>query len=114
MSVTPYDVIVIGGGANGLVAAAALGQAGQRVLLLEQDEALGGQGRVVEFAPGFRAAPLGIDPGWLPDSIANGLGIGGLKRSEHHADTARAAEAGRFPARPRNAGGPGGRNGARP
>src|SRR5258706_1556812 len=78
MSVTPYDVIVIGGGANGLVAAAALGQAGQRVLLLERDEALGGQGPLVEFAPGLRAAPLGIDPGWLPDSIAAGFGIGGV------------------------------------
>jgi len=103
MSVTPYDVIVIGGGANGLVAAAALGQAGQRVLLLERDEALGGQGRLVEFAPGFRAAPLGIDPGWLPDSIATGLGIGGLKRSDRDADIAVAAEPGRFLALSRNA-----------
>src|SRR5258706_10032425 len=94
MSVTPYDVIVIGGGANGLVAAAALGQAGQRVLLLERDEALGGQGRLVEFAPGFRAAPLGIDPGWLPDSIATGLGIGGVERAVRATGIAGAAGGG--------------------
>ena len=70
-----YDVIVIGAGANGLVAATRLGQAGLRVLLLEGADSLGGQGRVVEFAPGFRAAPLGTDPGWLPAPIARALGI---------------------------------------
>ena len=73
-----FDVVVIGGGANGLVAAARLGQAGLRVLLLESDATLGGQGRVVEFASGFRAAPLGLDAGWLPARIARGLGLDGL------------------------------------
>ena len=73
-----FDAVVIGGGANGLVAAARLGQAGLRVLLLERDAALGGQGRVVEFAGGFRAAPLGWDAGWLPARIAGGLGLEGL------------------------------------
>jgi phytoene dehydrogenase-like protein len=69
------DVVVIGGGANGLVAAATLGRAGLRVVLVEGGEALGGQGRVVEFAPGFRAAPLGLDSGWLPPAVARSLGI---------------------------------------
>ncbi|HMI30155.1 MAG TPA: NAD(P)/FAD-dependent oxidoreductase [Candidatus Limnocylindrales bacterium] len=78
MSATAYDVIVIGAGANGLVAAARLGKAGLRVLLIERDETLGGQGRLMEFAPGFRAAPLGLDPGWLPPSVARGLGLEGL------------------------------------
>ena len=73
-----FDAVVIGGGANGLVAAARLGQAGLRVLLLESDAALGGQGVVVEFASGFRAAPLGQDPGWLPPWIAQGLSLDGL------------------------------------
>ena len=80
MSGAAFDVVVIGGGANGLVAATRLGKAGLRVLLLEGGESLGGQGRVVEFAPGFRAAPLGTDPGWLPPSIARGLGLEGLER----------------------------------
>jgi phytoene dehydrogenase-like protein len=43
------------------------------VVLLERAEGLGGQGRTIEFAPGFRAAPLGLDPGWLPDPIARAL-----------------------------------------
>lgn len=81
MSGAAFDVVVIGGGANGLVAATRLGKAGLRVLLLEGGDALGGQGRLVELAPGFRAAPLGTDPGWLPPSIARGLGLEGLERA---------------------------------
>jgi phytoene dehydrogenase-like protein len=74
----PYDVVVVGAGANGLVAAARLAKAGLRTMLLERGDSLGGQGAVVEFAPGFRAAPLGLDPGWLPRSVARGLGLSSL------------------------------------
>ena len=75
----PFDAIVVGAGANGLVAAAALGRAGLKVLLLERGEGAGGQAQVVEFAPGFHAAPLGLDPGWLPAPIAGALGLGDLE-----------------------------------
>ena len=78
-----YDVVVVGGGSNGLVAAARLGQAGLRVLLIEREESLGGQSRIVEFAPGFRAAPLRMDAGWVPDSIVRALAMDGLERAEH-------------------------------
>lgn len=94
-----YDAAVIGGGANGLVAAATLGKAGQRTLLLEREAALGGQGRVVEFAPGFHAAPLGLDPGWLPAPIARSLGLGGpggLERSAADTPLTVAVERGAF------------------
>ena len=69
-----YDAIVIGAGSNGLVAAAALGKAGKRVLVVESADAIGGQRRVSDFAPGFRA-PLNTDTGWLPPTVARGLGI---------------------------------------
>jgi len=75
-----FDDIVIGGGANGLVAATTLARAHRRVLLLERDPALGGQGRLLEFAPGFRAAPLGLDPGWLPPVVAAAVGLQALER----------------------------------
>jgi len=79
MSSPAWDVIVIGGGANGLVAACCLTKAGRRVLVLDRSESAGGQGSVVEFAAGFRAAPLGIDPGWVPPKIAGALGLTGLE-----------------------------------
>jgi phytoene dehydrogenase-like protein len=95
MSAMP-DVVVIGGGANGLVAAAKLGRAGRRVLLLEKGDALGGQGRTVEFAPGFRAAPLGLDSGWLPDPVARDLGLEVLERSSADAGLSVAVGRGEF------------------
>ncbi|MBI4364115.1 MAG: NAD(P)/FAD-dependent oxidoreductase [Candidatus Latescibacteria bacterium] len=81
MTAERFDVAVIGAGANGLVASAALGRAGLKVVLLERGDTVGGQGRAVEFAPGFRAAPLGIDPGWLPERVARGAGIEPVDRA---------------------------------
>lgn len=75
MSGERYDAIVIGGGVNGLVAAAALGKAGRRTLVVERAEQPGGQSRATEFAPGFHAAPLGLDAGWMPPSVSRGLGL---------------------------------------
>jgi phytoene dehydrogenase-like protein len=52
--VTKYDAIVIGGGHNGLTAAAYLGRAGRTVLVLERRHVLGGAAVTEEVFPGFR------------------------------------------------------------
>lgn len=104
----PFDAIVIGAGLNGLVASAALGRAGLRVLLLERGPATGGEARAMPFAEGYRASPLALDAGWLPPVVARGLGLrpdlvasdtsatllpGGGQRFTLPRDVARAADA---------------------
>ena len=52
--VNKYDAIVIGGGHNGLTAAAYLARAGKKVLVLERRHVLGGAAVTEEIFPGFK------------------------------------------------------------
>jgi len=49
-----YDIVVIGGGHNGLVNAAYLARAGKKVLVLERRHVLGGAAVTEEVFPGFK------------------------------------------------------------
>ncbi len=51
-----YDTLIIGAGHNGLVAAADLAAAGQKVLVLERRAQVGGACITSEIAPGYRAS----------------------------------------------------------
>lgn len=66
---TKYDVIIIGAGPNGLVAARSLARRRRKVLVLEAADEVGGHTRPIEFCPGFRA-PLNEDAGWVPEQVA--------------------------------------------
>ncbi len=52
-----YDCVIVGGGHNGLTAAAYLARTGKRVCVLERRHVLGGCTSTEELWPGFRASP---------------------------------------------------------
>lgn len=69
------DVVVIGGGHNGLVCAAYLARAGLRTLLLEAGEGLGGALRTVPVTTGARLPGLAHTVGRLAPQVVRELGL---------------------------------------
>jgi phytoene dehydrogenase-like protein len=70
-----WDAIVVGGGHNGLVCAAYLARAGQRVLVLERREVVGGMADTSELLPGVRVPTLAHTVGRLRPSVVRELGL---------------------------------------
>src|SRR4051812_10539450 len=68
-----YDSIVIGGGHNGLVAAAYLARGGHRVLVLERRELVGGCAVTEEIWPGYRVSTAAYLTSLLQERIVREL-----------------------------------------
>ncbi len=72
-----YDVVIIGGGHNGLVAATYLARAGKSVRILESNPEIGGATQSVQTFPQFDAnlSRYSYLIALLPDKIVNDLGL---------------------------------------
>jgi phytoene dehydrogenase-like protein len=70
---TTYDSIIIGGGHNGLVAAAYLARGGRKVLVLERRELVGGCAVTEEIWPGYRVSTAAYLTSLLQERIVQEL-----------------------------------------
>jgi phytoene dehydrogenase-like protein len=75
LTMRSWGVIIVGAGHNGLACAAYLAQAGQRVLVLESRERVGGACTVEEPFPGVRMSPCAYLAGLLHPLVIEELGL---------------------------------------
>lgn len=77
MSSAKFDVVIIGGGHNGLVAATYLARAGKSVKILEANSEIGGATQSVKAFPDYDAnlSRYSYLIALLPDKIVNDLGL---------------------------------------
>lgn len=72
-----HDVVIIGGGHNGLVCSAYLGMAGLKVVVLDQRSVAGGAAVTEEFSPGFRNSTASYAVSLLNPKIIHDLDLAG-------------------------------------
>jgi phytoene dehydrogenase-like protein len=89
------NIVIIGGGHNGLVCAAYLAKAGKNVTVLEASEEVGGAAATREFAPGYKASCAHL-LNLLDDGISEELDLpsNGLSISKENLTTIALAEDG--------------------
>src|SRR5687768_954335 len=72
-----FDVVIIGGGHNGLVCAAYLAAAGLKVTVLERRKVVGGAAVTEEFHPGFRNSVASYTVSLLNPKVIRDLDLAG-------------------------------------
>ncbi len=68
-----FDVVIVGGGHNGLVTAAYLARAGRRVLVLEARELVGGCAVTEEIWPGYRVSTASYLSSLMQEKVVRDL-----------------------------------------
>src|SRR5215469_12500789 len=76
------DIVIVGGGHNGLITAFYLARAGFKPLVLERRNQVGGAAITEEFYPGFRSSVLAHSTGPLRPEILRELVKHGWKKIE--------------------------------
>jgi phytoene dehydrogenase-like protein len=75
MTAGSHQVVIIGGGVNGLTCAAYLAKAGLKPLVLERRSTPGGGARTEEISPGFRAPTLAHSAGPVARHVVEDLAL---------------------------------------
>ena len=83
---TKYDVVIVGAGHNGLIAAGYLAKAGYDVAIFEKNGHVGGMSTTYEFIPGYKFSTGAMYSGMMPLNIRQDMELNERGFKEVHAD----------------------------